>query len=584
MVNILPLVSETTARWTKVFTFLFVITLSPVLLHAQEEGDPLSEKERRQFNELFFAAEKEKNLGNVDKARDLYLELYKIHTTNATVCYELAQIYAAENQPEDAIFYAERAVQLEPGNKWMLMLQATVYRNFGTDGKEIDVFKKLIELDSLNPDYRFELALSYQQYEKYDEAISTLDDLEKIVGINDVIADQKKQIYLQQGELNKAIKEVEKLIAAHPKNIDYRGTLAQLYMVNGREKEGLKVYDKMLEIAPDDPRPNLDLAQYYKDQRDFEKSIYHLKKAMTSPELEIDKKIGVLLSLYDASMQDSTLLKESYEMLGAIIEQNPNDPKAYAIYGDFLSRDGKNAEALSMYKRATQLDGGNIFDIWNQILLIEIQGEMWDSLAVDGPQVVELFPNRPVPYFFTGVGLNMTDQLDEAAEYLESGVNYVIGNPGLKEQFYSQLADVYHKMEDHKQSDAYFEKVLALNEANATALNNYAYYLSVRGEQLEKALKMSERSNNLSPNNAIFLDTWAWILFRSGDYPKALEVIERAMKHGGAKSGEVIEHYGDILFKNEMKTQAVEQWKKARETGGASPLIDQKINTQSLVE
>src|SRR5690606_24285670 len=342
------------------------------------------------------------------------------------------------NRPDDALFYAERAVELDPENKWMLMLLASAYRNFDNQQKEIDVFKRLIKLDSLYPDYRFELALSYQQYERFDEAIATLNELENVVGINEIISNQKKEIYLEQGDLDAAVKEIEKLIKTYPKNVEYYGTLAQIYMVNGKQKEALKVYSKMLEIAPDEPRPHLDLAQYYKDQRDFDKSIYHLKKAMVSPTLDIDKKISVLLSLYDASDNPSILKMETYEMLSTIIEQNPNDPKAYAIYGDFLSRDQKNQEALVMYKKATRLDGGNIYDIWNQILLIEIQSEMWDSLAVDGPTVVDLFPNQPVPYFFSGVALNMTKQLDEAVEYLEAGLPYVIGNPRLKEQFYTR--------------------------------------------------------------------------------------------------------------------------------------------------
>lgn len=584
MANFHPLVSETTAGWTKVLTFLFVIALSPVLLFSQEEGDPLSKKDRSIFNEMFFEAEKQKNLGNMEKALDLYKELYKIHTANATVCFELAQIYAAGNQPDDALFYAERAVDLEPENKWMLMLLASAYRSFDNKGKEIDIFQRLVKLDSLNSDYRFELALSYQQYEKYDEAISTLNDLEAILGVNEIISNQKKEIYLDQGDLDGAVKEIEKLIKTYPKNVEYYGTLAQIYMVNGKEKDALKVYHKMLEIAPDDPRPHLDLAQYYKDQRDFDKSIYHLKKAMLSPTLEIDKKIGVLLSLYDASNNDTVLKRESYEMLATIIEQNPNDPKAYAIYGDFLSRDQKNKEALVMYKKATRLDGGNIYDIWDQILLIEIQSEMWDTLAVDGPTVVDLFPNQPIPYFFSGVALNMTQQLDEAAEYLEAGIPYVLGNPRLKEQFYTQLADIYHQLEEHKQSDKYFDLALAINDNNPTALNNYAYYLSVRNENLDKALRMSEKSNNLSPNNAIFLDTWAWILYQQKNYSKALEIIERAMQYGGSKSGEVIEHYGDILYKNGMKDKAMEQWRNAKIAGDASPAIDEKINTQSIIE
>ncbi|MDZ7848040.1 MAG: tetratricopeptide repeat protein [Owenweeksia sp.] len=260
------------------------------------------------------------------------------------------------------------------------------------------------------------------------------------------------------------------------------------------------------------------------------------------------------------------------------------NPKAYAIYGDYLSRDGRNQEALKAYKKAVQLEGGNRFKIWEQILLIEAQSERYDSLAVDASAAVELYPNQPLPYLFAGMAYSMLGDAFEAVGYLEDGLNYVLGNARLKEQFYTQLASAYHELGEHEKSDANFEKALALNDQNPTVLNNYAYYLSVRGQKLDRALEMTKKSNRLEESNPVFMDTWAWVLYKKGNYAEALAKMEQLLKLGVGNNGEVLEHYGDILYKNGRVAEAIVQWKKARSTGMASGNIDQKINREKLVE
>jgi tetratricopeptide (TPR) repeat protein len=583
MANSNPLVSEISAGLTKPLALL-LLCIAPLFLLAQKEKDPLSSKQRQKFNEIFFLAEKQKNLGNEPEALAFYEELHKMDKNNATVCFELAQLYARNNQAIEAIQYGERAVNLDPDNKWFKILLSSIYGKFGEAKDQIHILNELVKMDSLNLDYRYELAQVYTDNRRYKEAIDALNELEAITGINEMITDQKKVIYLADNDVESAVGEMKKLIKAYPKNVEYRGILAQIYMANGQEKKAMAIYEEMLAVEPEDPRPHLDLAQYYQQQKNFEKSIFHLSKAMKSPELDIDKKVAVLMSLFEASMHDSLLRKEAFTMLETLIEQNPNDPKAFAIYGDFLSRDKRDTEALKMYKKAVTLDGGALYEIWNQILLIEIQTEMYDSLAVDGPRAIDVFPNQPLPYFFTGIALSMTNREEEAVDYLESGLLYVIGNPRLKEQFYTQLADVYHKLEEHESSDSYFEKAIALNASNPTVLNNYAYYLSVRSKDLDKALKMSERSNTLAPGNPTFLDTWAWILYQKGQYEEALKKIEQVMYLGGDKIGEVVEHYGDILYKNNRKEDALEQWQNAKKLGDTSNTIDQKIREGKIVE
>jgi len=125
---------------------------------------------------------------------------------------------------------------------------------------------------------------------------------------------------------------------------------------------------------------------------------------------------------------------------------------------------------------------------------------------------------------------------------------------------------------------------LKLDPDNAYVLNNYSYYLSVRKLNLERAKEMSAYSNKLDPDNSSFLDTYAWILFQLGDFPGAKEWQEKAMKANGDKSGNILEHYGDILYELGKKDDAVDYWKKAKELGTDSGTIDRKINEQKYVE
>ncbi len=167
---------------------------------------------------------------------------------------------------------------------------------------------------------------------------------------------------------------------------------------------------------------------------------------------------------------------------------------------------------------------------------------------------------------------------------MEQGLDYALGNPALQAQFYSYLGDAYHQLENDKKSDENYKNALAIDMNNAPVLNNFSYYLSVRGENLELAEKYSKKSNELEPNNATYEDTYAWVLYKLEKYANALVWIEKAIQNGGGESGEVREHYGDILFKLGRIDDAVIQWEKAKELGGASAFLEQKLLEQKMYE
>jgi len=135
-------------------------------------------------------------------------------------------------------------------------------------------------------------------------------------------------------------------------------------------------------------------------------------------------------------------------------------------------------------------------------------------------------------------------------------------------------------MQEYSYSDSIYEKVLSVDPDNILVLNNFSYYLSLRKEKLEKAKTMSYKCNKLEPNNGTYQDTYAWVLFCLGEYVEARLWVEKAIKNGSDTSFVVLEHYGDILFKLNLKQEAIVQWKKAFSINGKSQSLMKKISNE----
>jgi len=168
--------------------------------------------------------------------------------------------------------------------------------------------------------------------------------------------------------------------------------------------------------------------------------------------------------------------------------------------------------------------------------------------------------------------------------FLESGKEFVVNNNALLEQFYSTLGDTYNELENYDASYDAYDKALVLNPENSVVLNNYAYYLSLRSVNLDKAAAMAKSSVEIDPYNHNNLDTYAWVLYKQGKYEEALEWINKAYNNGGDTSGVVLEHFGDIYYKMDKKDEAINYWKQAKKRKDHSDLLDKKIKDGIIYE
>ncbi|MCC7051403.1 MAG: tetratricopeptide repeat protein, partial [Bacteroidia bacterium] len=165
----------------------------------------------------------------------------------------------------------------------------------------------------------------------------------------------------------------------------------------------------------------------------------------------------------------------------------------------------------------------------------------------------------------------------------KKGVDLVFDNKPLKAQFYSYLGDSYHAVKDYTNSDKSYDEALKLDPQNIYVLNNYAYYLSLRGDKLEQAEQMSKKVVTLEPNTANYEDTYAWVLFKMSKYDDARFWLEKALQSGGGGNATILEHLGDAYFKLSNTDKALEYWEKAQQKT-SSDILNKKIKDKKWYE
>lgn len=542
----------------------------------------LSEKEKVAFGRLYIDASTQKVLGNYEEALKLFSEAISIDPGKAAPYYESALILNGFGKEDIAFESMKRAIEIDPENYWYKFIYAKLLEEKNRIPEAIEIFKDLSKQNPQKIELKYELAKLYYYNQQYKESIEILNEIESEVGVTEEISVLKQKTYLNLNDVDKAAEEIRLLIKAFPNEYRYYVQLADTYMSNNREEEALEVYSRLAELDPDNAQAQLAMSDYYRNKGEPEKALQALKNAMGDDELNIDIKIKYMLSFYQVLEKDLQKKQQALELTKIIAETHPQDAKAQALYADFLYFSDMLPEAKLAYEKTIALDSSR-FPVWNQLMLLLSEMNDVQSLVDYGERGVSLFPNQPSIYLYFGSALAQLQQHQKAVEYLEMGSQLVVDNNLLASQFHSSLGDSYHQLDNHEKSDFHYDKALEYDPNNVYVLNNYSYYLSERGEQLEKAKTMSEKSNQLSPGQASFLDTYAWILYKLEEYEEANVWIDKALQ-SSEESGVILEHKGDILFKLNRQKEALEYWEKAKNVGGASELIDKKIAEKKLYE
>jgi len=542
----------------------------------------ISQNDRFQAEYYFVEGEKYFMLEDYAKALELFILSYEIDPSNSGVRYKMAQILAESGDFEKALIHAESAMKIDPSNKYFFLLGAEIYTNMSRFQDAASLYERMIGTIANTENYLFDLAALYIYQDKLEKALETYNRAESFFGVLEEITYQKQQIYIQQGKMELAIAEGKKLIETYPEESDYKLTLAEVLISNQNDNEAIPYLEAVLRDNPANAQASVRLSEIYRKNGQTEKAMEALRIAFSNPSLNVNAKVQ-LLAGYISQLPNPELEEAAKELAADLMLAHPDNVDAYAISGDLEFRLGNKPVARDFYVKALALDNSN-YNLWQNVISIEMEIEEYESAANHAQEAIEIFPNQALLYYFGGAAHLVKKNYRQAVNNLETGKKFAAADPDLSGYIIGQLGDAYNGLEEYANSDASYEAALKINPDNDYVLNNYSYYLSLRKENLGRALELSTKLVERNPESGTYLDTHAWVLYVSGDYKAARVYLEAAIKDTESLSGTIVEHYGDVLYQLGEVEEAVKQWEIAKAMKDTSKLIDKKIADRKLYE
>lgn len=446
----------------------------------------------------------------------------------AAAWYEQGRILAQRGWYDSARHCAQRAVDLQGDNVWYLLSLANILAASGDSRQLALVWERIV---NQNPDvleYYYQLSNARLAAGDVPGAVEALDRVERRIGVTEPISLQKQRLWDLVGKHDRAFREIENLAAAMPNEKRYQAMLAQQYMQQKQYAKAKRCYDRVLAADPQDEYIHIQLAEYYKQLGRMDEADSQMVLAFANPRLASRSKLQLLANFYSEEEFYTTRRDVCFRLLEKAVA-DADDPSEFAVfYGDVLMRQQRYAEAADQLKLGLQRDSSQ-YAVWEAYLicLATLPDRDAEAVAV-ARRASKLFPMHTLPLYLIGLDAVRGEHWSEALEPLERANKWGFTNGYLEAETVGLLAESYYRTAQYDRAWAAFERYLKLKPGDWGMMNNYAYYLAERGEQLEKALDMSRRTVEAQPDNANSLDTYAWILHLLGRDAEALPYARRA--------------------------------------------------------
>lgn len=530
----------------------------------EKDKDPLTYEQRRKFDYFFLEALRMKQKGEYDAAFELYRHCLDINPRSAAALYEISQFYMALGQEKKGEEALKQAVRSDESNFWYKQTLAAWYQGKRDLPKAIAVYEDMTRLFPSRLEPLMALADLYNQTKSYQEVIKTLDRLEELDGKSEQISMEKFRIYLLMNNQEQAFQEIESLSKEYPYDLRYQTILGDVYLNNNHPQEAYETYRRILKEEPGYAPALISMASYY--QKTGQDSLYQtqLDTILLNDNVESNMKMEIMRQLIMQSEQTTKDSTQIISLFHEILKRPQQNADLAMLCAQYMVTKRMEKESVPVLQQVLSLDPENK-PARLQLLSYAIRKNDLDEVIRIASPALEYNPDAMEFYYYLGLAYYQKEDSDKALEVFQKGVRQVNekSDKGIVSDFYAILGDIYHTKEMSAEAYAAYDSSLVYNPNNIGTLNNYAYYLSVERKNLDKAEEMSYRTVKAEPENATYLDTYAWILFEKERYTEARIYIEQAMKNGGDTSRVIVEHCGDIYYKLGETKKALEYWKKA---------------------
>lgn len=517
------------------------------------------------YDAFFLEAICQREKGNNDAAFDLLCHCVEIDSLRSEAYYYLAQYYNALKDKEKAISYVKKAVSLEPDNVTYLETLANTYIALRQYDEAAVTLETLYEKNRERDDVLGLLVQLYQQQNDYEKAIDALSRIEVVEGKSERLSYAKSQLFTQKGDKKAAISEMKLLADQYPNDQNYRCLYANTLYLNGQQKKALALYDDILREEPDNRNALMSLLGYYTEVKDS------LHKEQTIERILMNK---------NATQEDRIAIMR--QMIGESELQGGDSTRILSLFHRMLSMPQPDADMAlfcATYMSLKKMPQDSIRPVLEHALVIapdnaaaRLQLVSYAWQAEDRERVIALCkearqynPEEMAFYYYQGIACYQKDLLDDALNAFQNGISVITpeSDPAIVSDFYAVMGDILHQKGMEQEAYAAYDSCLVWKDDNIGCLNNYAYYLSEKGQQLDKAEQMSYRTIKAEPKNATYLDTYAWILFMQQRYSEAKIYIDQTLQCDSDSSAVLLEHAGDIYYHTGDTDKAVSLWQQA---------------------
>ena len=527
----------------------------------------VAQDEQRRYDAFFLEAICQQEKGNHDAAFDLLTHCVEIDSTRSEAFYYLARYYDFLKDKDKALAYSEKAARLEPDNETYMETLANTYISRRKYEEAIDVMERIYDKNRDREDVLSLLVQLYEQQKDYEGAIRTLSRLETLEGKSERLSMAKSELYTQKGDKKAAISEMKQLADQYPNDLNYRCLYGTTLYLNGQPKKALAIYNDVLKKDPDNRSAQMAMLSYYNEMNDSVQAHVWLERMLMNKNATTQDRVLLLRQVIGESERSGGDSTQVLRMFRRVLDTPQADADLAIFCATYMNLKKMPSDSISpVLEHALSLEPTNA------AARLQLVGYAWEagnrdrviSLCQDARQYN---PDEMAFYYYQGIAYYQKDQLDQALNAFQNGIGVITAqsDPSIVSDFYAVMGDILHQKGQTQEAFVAYDSCLVWKDDNIGCLNNYAYYLSELGEQLDKAEQMSYRTIKAEPKNATYLDTYAWILFMQQRYSEAKIYIDQTLQYDNDTSAVLLEHAGDIYYQAGDATQALAYWQQALE-------------------
>ena len=554
------------------FALLFLL---PVVLKAQDTTT--IDDEQAQALEYYIQGINDFENQDYELALDKLTAAHLKLSDHAGVNYALSDVYLETGDYTNAAYYGQIAAELEPENRWYHLHLAQVYDQSGRNEQAVNSLKKILEFHPNDIDVLYRLASNYTDIGELEKSNEMLDKILELRGNTFEIHLAKFQNYNALNQTQKALDELQKMRELNPGNLSTLHTISQFYLELGREEEAKEVLFEARDRNPNDTNTLILLAEIFINNNEWDELgdtfVMMMKNPMINPQQKMEL-VRFMMVKYQNEPEQQILEEQVQKVIEALGEEEQDYAPAQLVSADYYLQNNEMEQALISLERATEINPEQA-EAWVQRIQVLFSLGRYEEVIELSAEANEYAPDNAFIQFFTGASYMFEGEHEQAETWLENAT-LAPSRREFRSAVYGTLGDVKQQLDKWEETVDAYERALRLDSENYTAMNNYAYYLSVREENLDKALELATKAVGSDSQNPSFLDTLGWVYFQMEDYQQAKNYIQQSIDSGDA-SAEVFEHMGDVHEALGNDEQAREWWQKALDKDPERTHLNEKL-------